>query len=456
MKKVILTIIVLLFMGLIPILHSCKKDEVPTLTTTTVTNITGTAATSGGVISDEGSATVVDRGICWSKGGTPTVDDNITMEGGGAGTFISNMSDLDAATTYYVRAYAKNSAGTGYGMAMSFTTLGQAPSATTQGASDITLNSATLNSTINANYLSTIVSFEFGATSNYGQTITPSQSPVTGNSNTSVTTGITGLTEGTTYHFRVKTENSLGTTFGDDMSFTTLGQVPVAATQSATNITLTEATLNGMVNANYLSAIVSFEYGTTLNYGETIPAIQNPVTGNTDTSVSAGITGLLVGTTYHYRIKAENSLGTTYSNDISFTTLGQVPSVSTQGATLITSLTARLYCNVNANYLSTVVTFEYGTTVSYGSTVTAYQSPVSGNTNILVSADLSGLTEGTTYHFRVKAVNSLGTTYSDDMIFTTSLATLADVEGNEKNYSTRLQLLYLDFNSNSRHSILLF
>jgi len=210
-----------LFLGcflLTSILHSCKKEEVPTLTTTTVTNITGISATSGGTITDEGSGTVVERGICWSKDNSPTIEDDRTIELGGSATFVSNMADLDPATSYYVRAYATNEAGTGYGMAMSFTTLGQAPTVTTQAASNISTTTTTLNGVVNANFLSTIVTFEYGTTSSYGQTITATQSPVIGNSNTNVTASLTGLAAGTTYHFRVKTVNSLGTTYGNDLN----------------------------------------------------------------------------------------------------------------------------------------------------------------------------------------------------------------------------------------------
>lgn len=153
-------LIISVFLCLLPITTSCKKHEVPTLTTRTVNNITGTTATSGGNVTDEGTGTVVERGICWSKGITPTIANNITIKGGGVGTFSSNMSDLEAATTYYVRAYAKNEAGLGYGMAVSFTTLGQAPTATTQAATNITSTSATLNGVVNANYLSTTVTFD--------------------------------------------------------------------------------------------------------------------------------------------------------------------------------------------------------------------------------------------------------------------------------------------------------
>ena len=110
------------FLVLMVILHSCKKEEVPTLTTTDVTNITGATATSGGIVLDEGSGRVVERGICWSENVSPTIYDNKRLEDGGAGTFVSNMSNLNGSTIYYVRAYATNDAGTGYGNEINFKT----------------------------------------------------------------------------------------------------------------------------------------------------------------------------------------------------------------------------------------------------------------------------------------------------------------------------------------------
>lgn len=115
-------LIVLVFLVLIPILHSCKKQEVPIITTSNVTNITATSATCGGNITDEGSSTVVARGVCWSTGITPTDLDSKTTDGAGAGSFISNLTDLNRGTIYFVRAYATNNAGTGYGNEISFPT----------------------------------------------------------------------------------------------------------------------------------------------------------------------------------------------------------------------------------------------------------------------------------------------------------------------------------------------
>jgi hypothetical protein len=94
--------------------------------------------------------------------------------------------------------------------------------------------------------------------------------------------------------------------------------LPTATSTVATNVTATTATLNGIVNANGLSTVVTFEYGPTTSYGTTVTAIQSPATGAANTSVSADISGLVDGTTYYFRIKAENAIGIVYSTEMSF------------------------------------------------------------------------------------------------------------------------------------------
>lgn len=106
---------------------SCEKELVPVVSTTVVSNVTEFTATSGGDISDEGSSTVLIRGICWSIDTTPTISDKKTNDGTGAGVFSSNLSGLSSGTTYYVRAYATNSIGTSYGSAVSVTTKEESP-----------------------------------------------------------------------------------------------------------------------------------------------------------------------------------------------------------------------------------------------------------------------------------------------------------------------------------------
>ena len=102
--------------------NCCKKEvTVPTVTTSDVTNITGTTAFCGGTIISEGNGTVTSRGVCWSTV-HPTIADNKTTDGNGEGSFTSNISGLKGASKYYVRAYATNSAGTAYGNEIGFIT----------------------------------------------------------------------------------------------------------------------------------------------------------------------------------------------------------------------------------------------------------------------------------------------------------------------------------------------
>ena len=94
----------------------------PTVTTGAVSDITETTATGGGSVSSNGYSEVTARGVCWSTNPNPTVNGSHTSDGNGLGTFTSSINDLESGTSYYVRAYATNSAGTSYGEEVSFTT----------------------------------------------------------------------------------------------------------------------------------------------------------------------------------------------------------------------------------------------------------------------------------------------------------------------------------------------
>ena len=99
------------------------KVEVPIVETGEVGNVTLNFASSGGNVVSDCGAEVTERGVCWSTSQNPTINDSKTSDGSGIGAFTSQLSGLSSSTTYYVRAYATNSAGTGYGDVISFTTL---------------------------------------------------------------------------------------------------------------------------------------------------------------------------------------------------------------------------------------------------------------------------------------------------------------------------------------------
>ena len=96
--------------------------NLPTVSTTAISNISNTTANSGGVVTSQGSSPVTARGICWSTTPNPTISNSFTIDASGTGTFTSTLNGLTGNTTYYVRAYATNASGTSYGLQETFTT----------------------------------------------------------------------------------------------------------------------------------------------------------------------------------------------------------------------------------------------------------------------------------------------------------------------------------------------
>src|SRR5688572_11178417 len=144
--KQFLTILIILA----TIFSSCKKDKkeitLPQLTTAAITNLTYNTATSGGTITGDGGGTITASGICWSKtNNTPTLADSKTVGTTVSGSFTSMINNLEENTTWYVRAYATNSAGTGYGNVVTFTTPVNItlPLLTTAAITNLSSNTAT-------------------------------------------------------------------------------------------------------------------------------------------------------------------------------------------------------------------------------------------------------------------------------------------------------------------------
>jgi plastocyanin len=196
---------------------------------------------------------------------------------------------------------------------------------------------------------------------------------------------------------------------------------PTVTTNPATNVASFSATLNGSLNPHGSTTTVDFQYGLTTSYGFTTPV--QTQTGNTSRPISANISGLMASHLYHFRIVAHNSGGTSFGSDRTFTTLTVIgpPVVTTNPATFIASFSATLHGSLDPHGLATTVHFQYGTTTSYGLT-TAPQSHT-GNTYLNISANISSLSAGTVYHFRIVASNSAGTRFGADRTFTTLTAT---------------------------------
>jgi glycosidase len=172
---------------------------------------------------------------------------------------------------------------------------------------------------------------------------------------------------------------------------------------SSSNITDASATLGASVTPNGAATTVSFEYGSSVFYGSTT-ANQSVGTGNSPLPAGANLSGLLPSTTYHFRVAATNSQGTTYGPAATFATSAILPQVTTTAASFVTTTTASLNGDVNPNGLPTAIWFEYGVQPNVLTITTASQDVGNGTANIYPWASIGGLYPDTTYFFRIVAL----------------------------------------------------
>ena len=438
-------------MWLLPwLLGSMIAAAVPTVTTNAATSVTDLQATLKGTVNANG----VGLWICTFQYGKTTsyelgefsptgrywVDGptdgsaSIPISGNPTPTSISGITvyPLEPATLYHFRIKARSTSGDSYyGAGLTFTTLAAKTKPTISAVSSgapvvLGYNAARVRSVIFSGSSATTIVVEYGLSASYGREVSwPGTLAL--NTQQTISADIPGLIPSTLYYYRWKATNSQGTTTGGASTFTT-PPMPTVTTTAATSITSDKATLRGNINTNGGQvASPYFEYGTTTSYG-VIDYNRSPsfVSGTNPVEVTTNLTGLLPNTTYHYRLFS-NQAGMptkTYGSDMTFTTspVGTVPVIT--GPFPVSEITTRSAVvratSVTAGTSTATVSFQYGLTTSYGQETTTPFTVAAGTTYDNPSVTLTGLLPNTTYHFRCKATNSIGTSYGSDGVFTTA------------------------------------
>jgi hypothetical protein len=393
----------------------------PLAVTGAVTAFGPTSATVSGTVNPGGQATT----WYFEYGRTTSYGSRTASANAGSGTANVNVSttiaDLAPGTTYHYRFVATNTAGTAQGAdGVLATAAAVAPDVVTGSAGSVTTTSATLSGSVNPKGRAATWYFEYGTSTSYG-TRTPSQSAGAGASATGVSAPVGGLTAGRVYHFRLVATSDAGTTRGGDQTFST-GAAPAATTTSAASVSSTSARLNGRVGPNGQDTSWRFEYGTSAAYGSSTPT-QSAGSGTGTRNVSASLSGLTAGVTYHFRLVATNASGTTAGADQTFVTVA-APAAETGAAQTVGPTSAMLTGAVDPRGRATNWYFEYGTSTRYGSRSSPTRTDPSPGRRV-VTAAVSGLTAGTTYHFRLVATSSAGTTRGVDVAFSTAAASVS-------------------------------
>lgn len=272
----------------------------------------------------------------------------------------------------------------------------------------------TLSGTVTPRGAATDAAFCYGTASNLSGCTSVSISPQIGANDTAtaITTALTGLTPTTTYYYRAVGVNSAGTTNGTILSFTTSAiSAPSVTTVAASSISGTGATLNATVSANGAATTTSFLIcaDSGLTAGCATYAVSGTTSGVSD-AVSATATGLVLGTTYYYRASSTNSVGGPIDGSaLSFTASNSAPSITSNAASSVSTISVTLNATVTSNGSATTTSFVVCTDAGLTAGCTTFT--VSGTTNgtsVAVSQAITGLGAGTTYYFKARGDNGSG------------------------------------------------
>ena len=397
----------------------------PSVVTSAITNVGKNSATAGGNVTNDGGASVTERGVVYGTSQNPTVADNNVSSGNGKGAYTCNLTNLQEATTYYVRAYAINEKGTAYGEEVSFTTSKEIllPSVTTSTITQVSETTAVAGGNVTSDGGASVT--ERGVCIATVSNPTTSHSKITAAGGTGTfTCAITGLQEGTTYFVRAYATNSKGTAYGEQVSFTTAVTIslPSVTTSTITQITTTTAVAGGNVTSDGGASVSERGVVYSLLANPAITDLSSTIvrSGNGTGAFTCNLSNLQAGTTYYVRAYAINEKGTAYGEEVTFITNKQIvlPSVTTATVTQITEMGA---------VAGGVVTSDGGASVTERGVVYATtQNPTTADNKVsngsgmgTFTCNLTSLQPNTTYYVRAYAVNSKGTAYGEEVSFTT-------------------------------------
>ncbi len=435
---------------------SCQTGSAPSASTVSpATAITANSATVAGSATGSG---ITARGICYATTQNPTISNSLASAGNGAGNFNANLSGLAAASTYYARAFATNASGTAYGNEISFTTLPALDiTATTGTSSNITSNTANVSGTASGSGIA-----ERGICYSLSQNPTLDDSvAASGSGEGSFTSSLSGLLPNSTYYARAFGSGPAGTSYGTQISFSTLPAQPQGISITYQVDITNYLTAGNSLGANGIRIAGNFaDLGATVNGNAMVNWTPSNAfsamsdEGNNLWSITINYPSSAAGQAQLYKF-VNNDWGTNEGSDPANTLVsggcgiddgaGNVNRrlvLSSQNQTLS-------YCWDRCNPCGGAPTAPVVTTATAASALTNNSATVAGNAtgtgitargvcfattqnpSILNSvanagtgegnftANLSGLSPATLYYARAFATNAVGTSYGPQISFTT-------------------------------------
>ena len=440
----------------VPVKMEVAVNEKPTVSVENATDATYNSAVLHGTMVSVGSSKVTKYGFCWSEQPAPTIEDAHSNLGDCSAptVFESVANDLKSDTKYYFRAYAENNVGIVYSeKELSFTTTGlpTLPSVTSGAISETTSTTTKANGNITSlGNVSKVTAYghvwsktaeptlQTGKYTNLGEATEPK----------TFTSEITGLDPHTVYYVRAYATNEKGTAYGDENVFTTSKTDVRLTTSDVTEIVHNAATCGGTVADDGGHSIL--ERGICWNT-KSIPTIDDNRVSVTNTSsasalassnivelrteyvtraedsFSCRITGLTKETLYYVRAYVKTSDGKVfYGNEKQFTTTEEVslPTLADLTVSNIQTTSATVISKVESSGNSTITECGFCYLKNAAPTIETGTKVACDPASSELGKNITGLTDGTTYHIRAYAKNAMGIAYSKEAEFTTLTVTV--------------------------------
>ena len=382
-----------------------------------------------GRITSDGGENVTERGVCWSSSSqTPTVADSRsydTLTGSFTGDFTKLMTGLTRGTTYYVSAYAVNAVGTSYGYpSVVYYNPPSAPTVTTDTTvTGIIESEATVSGNVTSDGGSSVTEkgICYSSTALTLPTVADSKQVFSPAGTGEFSVDITGLDSFKTYYARAYATNSMGTNYGNVVTFRTLEGPPTVITNPETEVKSTSAVLNGTVTNDGGNLV---EKG--VCWGKPTEICKEVPDTSTGYGISVSVTGLSYSTTYIFKAYAKNNAGTRYGIEETLYTLSaKYPKVTTDNTAIPVTLTeAKVSGSVEKQDETPIAEkgFCWNTTgtpvidAAGCNGINCIKSVVSTDTTITpFSETIAAFTADVTYYIRAYAKNARGIAYGSQI-----------------------------------------
>ena len=404
------------------------KLSPPTLSSVIVSSVDASSALFSSSVTNNGGDSVSEVGFYYSTEETvaPETSYKINQPYSDA-AFGLQAKELVANTKYYVKAFAVNSAGTGYSQVADFTTSAAAPTVSTLGATDVTESGALLSGNVLSDNGAEITERGFVWVKGADAPTTASTKVKVDGATGEYSATLTDMEPNQKYSFRAYAINAKGTSYGEVMTFTTIAGLPSLAATGVSDITTTSAKFTSTITSNGGETVteVGFYYSTSENID--VATVEKVATPYVEDRFAITVSGLEVGTNYFVLAFAKNSAGEALNNMVTFKTVSTEPTVATVSADDITSSSALLSGAVLKDNGEPVTDTGFAWIKGEGIPGSTSSKLSAGTATESFAATLTNLEPNQIYSYRSYATNSKGIAYGETLAFKTLVA-LPEVE----------------------------